>query len=294
LSLLAFLAAGQTHQAKGPYRQNVLRGLRWLLSHQHADGDLSAATPPDLASHSLSTLTLSQAYGLTHHAALAKGAQQGIRFIQSLLAAEPGDRRSAPAKAPDPTGLAWRLLALRGAERVGLEVDAERLRAALEHLVDSLAIDPALAPGGDRRPLQVAIGLWARQLSSGEAARVSPAPQAAALMAHLPGPLDRDARYWFFATQLLHETGGAQWTAWNAALRKYLVETQSKDQCASGSWTPDKPDPDAFGEAGGRLGVTCLSTLALECYYQYLPIWKTRSRGENHPATEADKRPAAR
>jgi hypothetical protein len=41
-----------------------------------------------------------------------------------------------------------------------------------------------------------------------------------------------------------------------------------------GSWDPDKPTRDAWSEPGGRLMVTSLSTLTLEVYYRYLPLYK--------------------
>ena len=39
-----------------------------------------------------------------------------------------------------------------------------------------------------------------------------------------------------------------------------------------GSWPPEK---DAWGKSGGRLMTTSLSTLTLEVYYRYLPLFKT-------------------
>ena len=45
LGMLPFLAAGQTHNGPKNYRETVARGLYWLMSHQKADGDLSADAP---------------------------------------------------------------------------------------------------------------------------------------------------------------------------------------------------------------------------------------------------------
>ena len=46
----------------------------------------------------------------------------------------------------------------------------------------------------------------------------------------------------------------------------------------AGSWDPHKPEPDAWGNQGGRLMVTSLSALTLEVYYRYLPIY-----GQDNP-----------
>ena len=41
LGLLPFLAAGQTHRSKGPYREHINRGIAWLVHHQQPDGNLA-------------------------------------------------------------------------------------------------------------------------------------------------------------------------------------------------------------------------------------------------------------
>ena len=42
LALWPFLASGQTHKTKGPYRKTISAGLLWLVKHQSPNGDLSA------------------------------------------------------------------------------------------------------------------------------------------------------------------------------------------------------------------------------------------------------------
>jgi hypothetical protein len=57
-------------------------------------------------------------------------------------------------------------------------------------------------------------------------------------------------------------------------MRRILIETQEKTGCAAGSWDPHKPEPEPFGNHGGRLMVTSLSCLTLEVYYRYLPLYQ--------------------
>ena len=40
LALLPFLAAGQTHESKGRYKQNIYAGIAYLIKNQKPDGDL--------------------------------------------------------------------------------------------------------------------------------------------------------------------------------------------------------------------------------------------------------------
>ena len=44
LGLLPFLAAGQTHESKGPYKKVVFDGLNWLMQHQETNGNLAKET----------------------------------------------------------------------------------------------------------------------------------------------------------------------------------------------------------------------------------------------------------
>ena len=49
-----------------------------------------------------------------------------------------------------------------------------------------------------------------------------------------------------------------------------LHRTKHKNGPEAGSWDPTQ---DAWGYAGGRLYVTCLSAYMLEVYYRHLPIY---------------------
>ena len=83
----------------------------------------------------------------------------------------------------------------------------------------------------------------------------------------------RDTYYWYYATQVMHNVPGKEWDEWNRQMRRILIETQDKTGCAAGSWDPHKPEPDAWGNQGGRLMVTSLSALTLEVYYRHLPLY---------------------
>ena len=47
----------------------------------------------------------------------------------------------------------------------------------------------------------------------------------------------------------MHNQPGPQWDAWNRKMRRILIDTQSKEGCAAGSWDPDKPTKDIWGDA---------------------------------------------
>jgi hypothetical protein len=73
---------------------------------------------------------------------------------------------------------------------------------------------------------------------------------------------------------------GDHWTAWNDRLRPLLQSTQVQDGPLAGSWHPDRPVPDRWAHAGGRLYITTLNLLMLEVYYRYLPLFKSLADGD--------------
>ncbi len=97
------------------------------------------------------------------------------------------------------------------------------------------------------------------------------------LLSHLPDEAMPNIYYWYYATPVVYNMGGHEWETWNGKMRDLLIRTQvrSADQCANGSWHPEK---DAWGRTGGRVMLTSLSALTLEVYYRYPPLYETQAR----------------
>ena len=70
--------------------------------------------------------------------------------------------------------------------------------------------------------------------------------------------------------------GGEDWNRWNDQVRELLISEQRKSGPLAGSWDPDGP----WGPYGGRLYSTTISTLSLEVYYRFLPLYKLSGRGD--------------
>jgi hypothetical protein len=119
------------------------------------------------------------------------------------------------------------------------------------------------------------------------------------LLAHLPDEgADRNIYYWYYATMAMHNVLGPAWDTWNRPMRRVLIETQEREGCATGSWDPERPSLDAYGDQGGRLMVTALSALTLEIYYRFLPLFKVELKGvragaPTPPAGEGSPEPPA-
>jgi hypothetical protein len=56
-------------------------------------------------------------------------------------------------------------------------------------------------------------------------------------------------------------------------MRDQLVNTQEKSGHAAGSWHI----PEGWSQQGGRLYCTAMSTMILEVYYRYMPLYGDKS-----------------
>jgi hypothetical protein len=112
------------------------------------------------------------------------------------------------------------------------------------------------------------------------------------LLQNLPENGMRNTYYWYYGTQVMHNLLGKDWDAWNRPMRRALIETQCHVGCAAGSWDPENPTLDAWSEQGGRIVTTAFSTLTLEIYYRYLPIYGA-GRSPSDTAAAIDPNSAA-
>jgi hypothetical protein len=277
LALLPFLAAGQTHQSKGPYQKNIAGGLNWLIKNQKPDGDLSNGGS-QMYSHGLATIALCEAYGMTQDSRIGINAQLAINFIESGQNAQGSWRYTHGSADSDTSVFGWQVMALKSGQMAGLKVNLAVLEGCQKYL-DITATGNykhlfGYQPGTGPTLPMTSVGLLTSQYLG--AKRGDPVVMGGVefLMSNLPKVDDRNVYNWYYATQVMHNVPGPQWDKWNREMRKLLINTQEKNGCAAGSWSPDKPTKDAWGDQGGRLMVTSLSALTLEVYYRYLPLYQ--------------------
>ncbi len=303
LALLAFLGAGYTHQ-DAKYGAVVEKGLTFLLQRQKPNGDLFIPPPgretPNtwFYSHGIASIALCEALGMTRDDALLRvPAQKAIDFIVASQNREFGGWRYLPNVGSDTSVSGWQLMALKSAERVGLNVPPQT------YALVGRWLDFAQGAGGDptryayrpqardepgeesleheRRPSRVmtAEALLMRQYLGWTRDDPNLIGGADFLLTELPslGTSDkpnRDTYYWYYATQVMFHMKGDRWTRWNEKLRPLLVDGQERTGPLAGSWNPGGEIPDRWGHAGGRLYVTAMNLLILEVYYRYLPIYQ--------------------
>ncbi len=291
LSILPILGAGETHVGRGMYHDDVKSGLYWIMHHQTAAGDLSAGCDKPMYAHALATLAMCEAYGMTHDEKLRDAAQRAVIYVEMAQVPATGGWRYTPRDATggDTSVLGWQMMSLRAAQLAGLSVNTMIMDNAKKWLARvSKGHDHGLycyQPFKEATPTMTAIGMLSWQYLGMRADDPAMIEGKYYLMQNLPDNGKRSTYYWYYGTQVMHNFGAdPKWDHWNRNMRRALVETQCREGCAAGSWDPESPTLDEWSEQGGRVVTTAFSTLSLEVYYRYLPIYRTGSSPNDPPA----------
>jgi hypothetical protein len=285
--LLPLLGAGYTHKAAknsktNPFEKPLEKGLAFLMKKQDKrTGNFGG----NMYAHSLATIAMCEAYGLSQDPVLRMPSQRAVNFLVTAQHSAGGWRYQS-GQAGDLSVTGWVVMALKSAQMAGLDVPELTMRKA-KFFVD--AVTDTKNEGycyiGDRNttPTMSAVGLLCRQyvenwgpnnlrMIKGVDNHLKTSP---------PRESFKHIYYYYYATQVMHHFGGESWKNWNEKMRDLLIKTQDNDAGSlNGSWSPVG---DAYGAQGGRLMITSLSLLTLEVYYRHLPLYY-RDAGERRVA----------
>jgi hypothetical protein len=277
LALLAMLGAGNTH-LRGAYRENVRRGLNFLLQSQDAHGCLSGSADRYAAMycHAIATFSLGEAYGMTGEPRLEQSLRRAVAYTISAQDPYGGGWRYQPRDAGDTSQLGWQFMSLKSAETAGIPMP-EATRQGIIRYLQSVA---SRGNGGlaSYRPLEAP-----SRTMTAEAMlcwqflglpRTHPACDEAAnyLLGAPPGVGPPNFYYWYYGTFVMYQFRGDGWQRWNAAVTTQLVNLQNREGPLAGSWNPDS----VWGGYGGRIYSTALGAMCLEVYYRFLPVYGNR------------------
>ncbi|MFK8111481.1 MAG: prenyltransferase/squalene oxidase repeat-containing protein [Rubripirellula sp.] len=299
LCLLSFQGAGYTH-LQHQYAETVSRGLQFLVDNQKVDGDLyrseNRISNQNVAfySHGIASLALCESYGMTQDPNLQDPAQKCLDYIAKTQHTERGGWRYSAQVSADTSVTGWMMMSMKSGELAGLDVSAKTYQGIDRWLgyaqqspdrTDRFRYDP-FAPntptqrhGRSPTPTMTAVGILMRMyqgLSRNDQAMES----AANYLLRYPPQMgtrqspQRDAYYWYYATQVMFHMGGEFWEKWNEKLTPVLLDSQVTSGPRAGSWDPISPIPDRWSQHAGRLYVTTMNLLNLEVYYRHLPIYE--------------------
>ena len=296
LALLAFLGAGYTHE-EGQYADQIDRTVGWLIRQQRGDGYLGGKAThfEQMYCHAMATYALAEAFSmqsdLSSDARLREPLARAAVYITDNQNPDGGWRYVQPKtsglapQSSDMSMFGWQLMALKSAEIAGIPTPELTKSKMVQFLKDrSQGSNKGLAgyriAGGQPLPptdSMTAEALFCKQILG--ISRTNPACTEAVnhMMQRLPKPSTHNLYYWYYGTLAMYQYGGLQWRQWNETLRDSLVSEQRTRGHQAGSWDPKPP----WGPYGGRIFSTALSTLCLEVYYRFLPLYQMGGQYED-------------
>lgn len=280
LALLPFLGAGQTH-LEGQYKATVKAGLASLISNMKVTtqngipmGSWHEARG-NMYSHGLATITVCEAYAMTHDPDLLQPAQLALNYIVWFQDDSGGGWRYQPQQAGDTSVVGWCLMGLKSGRMGNLSVPNStfiKANAFLDFVsTDNGAFYGYTGPRPDRNPAQTSIGLLCRMYLGWP--KEHPGLREGVAYLGSVGPMMDDLYYTYYATQVMRHFGGDSWDRWNTATRDAVIKDQIKQGVDAGSWDPK----GHHSRAGGRLYQTALATMILEVYYRHLPLYSDKT-----------------
>ena len=290
LALLAFQGAGYTpnglvSQANGAqhvFTKVTARAWKSLLRKQSEEGSFfqTGRSNGQLYTQAICTIALCELYGMTQDSRYREPAQRAIDYCVRIQASE-GGWRYFPGSDSDLSVTGWFSMALQSARMAGLDVPTptlERLGGYLDSVSSQGGIFYGYHSNNQATASMTAEGLLCRQYLGWAQSDPRLRSGAQYLIKNLPTweRNERDVYYWYYATQVCHHMEGKYWRTWNNAMKVVLPENQVQEGRERGSWNPKG---DEWGDEGGRLYVTCLSTFMLEVYYRHLPIYQAGALG---------------
>lgn len=300
LCTLPFLAAGHS-PAEGKYKRNVERSIEWLMKQQTSDGCVSDYNSMQMYMHTVATLALCEAYGLTGDDKIGDSAERAVRFLERTQGIGGGwDYRGHMTSSAnriernDLSITGWAVLALKSAKAVGIKVN-DRTWTSMADLYDRHSLSNGETYYADRtyRDLDptrkgigmVGVGLTARVILDRDRFEKRNIAAEQLLLKETPdyerffdksyganNPNFNTFYGWYYGTLgmfLMNNGRGPAWEKWNTALKSALLENQVLSGSRKGSW---QNDDSWIGPLMGDLYSTACSVLCLEVYYRYNPM----------------------
>jgi hypothetical protein len=284
MSLLPFLAAGETHKGNGKdnkYKKTVENGLNWLLGRlDSGTGAFRGAS--NMYSHAIATVALCECAGMTRDQRVKGEATKAVNYVVRAQGKN-GSWGYQAGTDGDTSIVGWQVQALASARLAEIKFERDKAYREAEKFLVSVSMDSEAKYGyreKGQQPSLTSVGLLSRYYMGWTPRHPSYGRGVDYLVnVRPPNKGDYDMYYYYYATQVMHFYEGPTWhKVWNPKMRDMLISMQHKggDQAKLGSW--DK-DGGFIGASCGRLGTTVFALLTLEVYYRHLPLYKRDNGG---------------
>ena len=293
LALLAFLGAGHTMN-QGEFQQNVKDAVMWLREQQDPDNGLfgTANSNEFLYDHSIATLAMVEACGLSNSRVLRKYVQAALNYLEYHRNPYGAWRYQPRDGDADVSVTGWCLLAYKSAQDFEFPVNTNAIEltdAYFEQMTDPDTGRTGYNQRGglssrhegdhearfprDQGECMSAVALLCNVFMGHDPKNEPLMRKQAELVARKPPVWDEDSgaidHYaWYYGTYALYQIGGTHWKKWSRALGPAVAKTQRVDGNEKGSWDP----VGVWGDIGGRVYSTAMLCLTLEAYQRYTRV----------------------
>lgn len=280
LVAMAFMARGHV-PGRGKYGDALDRAIAWVIQQSREGLIVRDTSHGPMYCHGMAALMLGEALGMVNEERkgfenLARAHQNAVNVILRAqnVSKEPsaagGWRYNPGSNDSDISVSGWMILALRGAQGIGLSVPHRNIDQAVAYI--KRCSHPlggfGYQPGGDPNLARTGTGVLCLQLSgdfnSPEALRGGDYIR--------KNPLRWQGPFFFYSvyycSQGMYQLGGAHWQDWRERAEAILLEHQSE----GGSW-PAPPNETHEHQAGPAY-TTSMAVLALSVDFRYLPIYQ--------------------
>ncbi|MCH2207382.1 MAG: hypothetical protein MK132_16115 [Lentisphaerales bacterium] len=288
LALLTFLAHGETHLSKD-FGKTVKSAIQWLVNDKITKGSSHGGYD-----HAIKTYALSEAYAMTGVDAIAPQMNKCIEFL--IDAQQEGGSYDYHYKKGDSRqdlSLAgWHYQAMKAAYGAGCEVEAlpkaiQKSIACLKAMggssvsftYESKQNNFESAPRKRQISMRAVGSLCLQLFGEGNCPEIRDDIKMIATedikRLDWKNPPEFSLYGWYYATQVMFQSGGKNWAPWNRKFQPMLTKNQNTE----GYW--EYPDLHAGvakhlgGAIGERVYGTTLAALMLTVYYRYLPSSKS-------------------
>ncbi len=269
MAVLTFLAADFTPAKPNIYQETTRKAIAYLRSIEKPDGDLRNGG--NMYDQAIGTLALAEAAALTHEPATRDAALAGAQFIIAAQNRDGGWRYSPRDATSDTSVLGWQVLALHGAQRIGLELPAGVAPKAIAD-IDAKSTGKAGMLTGYLTAIpsstMTAEALYSRLMLGANLDDEQIMEVGDYMLNKLPDAAKPNYYYWYYGSLGLMQLSNSvpdAWKVWNQHTADALLALQSPAGIMAGSWDTD----GEWGDRGGKVYSTALATLTLEVYYRY-------------------------
>lgn len=276
LAVLTFLGADHTPVKPGPYREQLVKAIDYLLKHAEKNGDCRG--DGNMYDQGIVAIALAETALMTGDTRTREAALAAARFISGAQDRNSGGWRYKPGEYGDTSVLGWQIMAMHSAEQLGFVME-KKIREGSERWLDMVTQKKSLVSGYQQegpRPSMTAEAVFTRILLGQTFDDRQIRTFEEYMFENPAGKGDADYYYLYYATLSFNQLQGTNWPRWNEKTRDYLVKQQRRGGADDGSWNV----VNRWDRKGGQVYTTCLAALTLEVYYRYLPMYGGPKRVE--------------